>query len=128
MSNYYYLDREQKQQGPFTQDEMQTLLNDLRIGQQTLVFREGDTKWRTAHLFPELATRVPSIPKPIQTFSPVPGTVNPALGVAGNNEPLSPVAQGCVFLVCLIMVILGIFFVMFVFGLSSSMTKAVLSR
>jgi len=72
MSEYHYVDGSQTQQGPFTKDEMHALLDERRIGQNTPEFRAGDTKWRTAHQYPELAMRKPKLTSNRSARSSVP--------------------------------------------------------
>ncbi len=54
MTEYFYLEAD-SQIGPVSKGELQVLLEEGAITPQTPVFRTGDTEWRTAHLYPELA-------------------------------------------------------------------------
>lgn len=54
MAEYFYLESD-NQIGPVSKAELQVLLEEGAITPQTPVFRTGDSEWRTAHLYPELA-------------------------------------------------------------------------
>jgi len=128
MSNYYYLDGEQNQQGPFTRDEMQALLGELRIGQQTQVFREGDTEWRTAHHFPELVVRPrSSVSIPSQSFMQSPQSIKSAPPQPAKaskpdqaQQPIPSLTWGCGLLLMVIGSIIAFFLLLFLLAIIRS--------
>jgi hypothetical protein len=50
----YYAALEGRQAGPFSETEILRLINEKRIGRETLVWRQGMTQWKAAQDVPEI--------------------------------------------------------------------------
>lgn len=69
MSEWYYADRQGKQCGPVTTQDLLALRNAGQIGMDTLVWRNGMSNWQA---FATVANEI--VPPPSETASPMQGT------------------------------------------------------
>jgi hypothetical protein len=63
----YYAALEGRQAGPFSETEIVRLINEKRIGGETLVWRQGMTQWKAARDVPELLRIIALGPPPLGT-------------------------------------------------------------
>ena len=62
---FYYVIIENKQSGPFTEQELTRLILEKKITKETYIWKPGMSNWATAEKVPEILKLVALVPPPI---------------------------------------------------------------